>query len=58
MRYCSGLSGPSGSRNPLLKRDDLDADGKRIYDELAGGPGKSVTPTISALSWRAGKAGL
>src|ERR1700723_138623 len=35
----------SFSRLPLVKRDDLDEDGKRIYDELAGGPGKTVTPT-------------
>jgi len=33
------------SRLPLLKRDDLDEEGKRLYDELAGGPGKTVTPT-------------
>jgi 4-carboxymuconolactone decarboxylase len=35
----------SFSRLPLVKRADLDADGKRIYDELAGGPGKTVAPT-------------
>src|SRR5258708_29433846 len=35
----------SFSRLPLLKRDDLDEEGKRLYDELAGGPGKTVTPT-------------
>src|ERR1700735_3106002 len=35
----------SFSRLPLVKRDDLDEDGKRIYDELAGGPGKTVTAT-------------
>ena len=35
----------SFSRLPTLKRDDLDADGKRIYDMLAGGEGKTVTPT-------------
>ena len=35
----------SFSRLPVIKRDDLDADGKRIYDELAGGAGKTVTPT-------------
>src|SRR5208337_1183885 len=35
----------SFSRLPLIKRDDLDEDGKRIYDELAGGPGKTVIPT-------------
>ena len=33
------------SRLPILKRDDMDEDGKRIYDMLAGGPGKTVTPT-------------
>jgi 4-carboxymuconolactone decarboxylase len=33
------------SRLPVIKRDDLDADGKRIYDMLAGGPDKTVTPT-------------
>jgi 4-carboxymuconolactone decarboxylase len=33
------------SRLPIVKRDDLDEDGKRIYDMLAGGEGKSVTPT-------------
>jgi len=36
----------SFSRLPLLTRDDMkDEDSKRIYDELAGGPGKTVTPT-------------
>jgi 4-carboxymuconolactone decarboxylase len=35
----------SFSRLPVVKRDDLDNDGKRIYDELAGGEGKTVTPT-------------
>ena len=35
----------SFSRLPLVKRADLDEDGKRIYDELAGGPGKTVAPT-------------
>jgi 4-carboxymuconolactone decarboxylase len=35
----------SFSRLPVVKRDDLDEDGKRIYDELAGGPGKTVTAT-------------
>ena len=29
----------------MVKRDDLDEDGKRIYDVLAGGEGKTVTPT-------------
>jgi 4-carboxymuconolactone decarboxylase len=33
------------SRLPNVKRADLDADGKRIYDDLAGGEGKTVTPT-------------
>lgn len=33
------------SRLPLLKRDDMDEDGKRIYDMLAGGEGKTVAPT-------------
>ena len=35
----------SFSRLPVVKRDDLDEDGKRIYDMLAGGEGKTVTPT-------------
>jgi 4-carboxymuconolactone decarboxylase len=35
----------SYSRLPNVKRDDLDADGKRIYDMLAGGEGKTVTAT-------------
>lgn len=35
----------SFSRLPMVKRDDLDQDGKRIYDDLAGGAGKTVTPT-------------
>ena len=35
----------SYSRLPVMKRDNLDEDGKRIYDHLAGGPGKTVTPT-------------
>jgi 4-carboxymuconolactone decarboxylase len=36
----------SYSRLPVLTRDDMkDEDSKRIYDELAGGPGKTVTPT-------------
>ncbi len=35
----------SFSRLPVVKRDDLDQDGKRIYDMLAGGEGKTVTPT-------------
>ena len=33
------------SRLPNVKRDDLDEDGKRIYDELAGGAGKTVGAT-------------
>jgi 4-carboxymuconolactone decarboxylase len=34
------------SRLPIVKRDDLkDEDDKRIYDMLAGGEGKTVTPT-------------
>ena len=33
------------SRLPVVKRDDLDADGKRIYDMLAGGEGKTVGAT-------------
>jgi 4-carboxymuconolactone decarboxylase len=33
------------SRLPVVQRDSLDDDGKRIYDMLAGGPGKTVTPT-------------
>jgi 4-carboxymuconolactone decarboxylase len=39
------IDSQSFSRLPLVKRDDLDEDGKRIYDELAGGPSKTVTPT-------------
>ncbi len=35
----------SFSRLPIVQRDSLDADGKRIYDMLAGGEGKTVTPT-------------
>jgi 4-carboxymuconolactone decarboxylase len=35
----------SFSRLPIVKREDLDEDGKRIYDMLAGGPGKPVTAT-------------
>jgi 4-carboxymuconolactone decarboxylase len=35
----------SFSRLPMVKRDDLDEDGKRIYDMLAGGPGKTVGAT-------------
>jgi 4-carboxymuconolactone decarboxylase len=33
------------SRLPIVKREDLDEDGKRIYDMLAGGPGKTVGAT-------------
>src|SRR5271169_6706042 len=33
------------SRLPTVKRDDLDEDGKRIYDLLAGGEGKTVGAT-------------
>ena len=33
------------SRLPTVKRDDLDEDGKRIYDMLAGGEGKTVGAT-------------
>jgi 4-carboxymuconolactone decarboxylase len=33
------------SRLPVVKREDLDADGKRIYDLLAGGEGKTVGAT-------------
>ncbi|HTB17521.1 MAG TPA: hypothetical protein VK708_05365 [Bryobacteraceae bacterium] len=33
------------SRLPNVKREALDEDGKRIYDMLAGGEGKTVTPT-------------
>ena len=35
----------SFSRLPIVQRDSLDDDGKRIYDMLAGGEGKTVTPT-------------
>jgi 4-carboxymuconolactone decarboxylase len=36
----------SYSRLPVVKRDDLKSDeDKRIYDMLAGGEGKTVTPT-------------
>lgn len=35
----------SFSRLPVVKRDDLDPDGQRIYDLLAGGPGKTAIPT-------------
>jgi 4-carboxymuconolactone decarboxylase len=40
------IDSQSFSRLPQLKRDDLpDEDSKRIYDELAGGPGKTLAPT-------------
>jgi 4-carboxymuconolactone decarboxylase len=35
----------SFSRLPIMKRDQMDADGQRIYDMLAGGEGKTVVPT-------------
>ena len=35
----------SFSRLPIVKRDDLDEDGKRIYDLLAGGAGKTAIAT-------------
>jgi 4-carboxymuconolactone decarboxylase len=35
----------SFSRLPMVKRDELDEDGKRIYDMLAGGEGKTVGAT-------------
>jgi 4-carboxymuconolactone decarboxylase len=35
----------SFSRLPIVKREDLDQDGKRIYDMLAGGEGKTAAPT-------------
>ena len=35
----------SFSRLPVVKRGDLDPDGQRIYDMLAGGPGKTVGAT-------------
>jgi 4-carboxymuconolactone decarboxylase len=35
----------SFSRLPVVKREDMDEDGKRIYDELAGGPGKAAIAT-------------
>src|ERR1700722_16978092 len=33
------------SRLPVIKRENLDPDGQRIYDMLAGGPGKAVGAT-------------
>ncbi len=54
------IDSQSYSRLPIVKRADLDEDGKRIYDELAGGPGKTVTPTgpaaISLYSPKAAEA--
>jgi 4-carboxymuconolactone decarboxylase len=35
----------SFSRLPVVKRADLDEEGKRIYDDLAGGQGKTLIPT-------------
>jgi 4-carboxymuconolactone decarboxylase len=35
----------SFSRLPVMKRDDMDEDGKHIYDLLAGGEGKTAIPT-------------
>src|ERR1051325_7345670 len=35
------------SRLPPVQRDSLDAEGKRIYDQLAGGAGKTLTATRS-----------
>jgi 4-carboxymuconolactone decarboxylase len=51
----------SFSRLPVLTRDDMkDDDSKRIYDELAGGPGKTVGATgpaaISLYSPKAAEA--
>jgi hypothetical protein len=39
------IDSESYSRLPLVKRADLDPDGQRIYDMLAGGPGKTVGAT-------------
>jgi 4-carboxymuconolactone decarboxylase len=55
------IDSQSFSRLPALTRDDMkDDDSKRIYDELAGGPGKTVTPTgpaaISLYSPKAAEA--
>jgi 4-carboxymuconolactone decarboxylase len=48
------------SRLPVVKREDLSDDDKRIYDDLAGGAGKTVTPTgpaaISLVSPKAAEA--
>jgi hypothetical protein len=30
---------------PVIKRDQLDDKGKKSYDVIAGGPGKTVLPT-------------
>jgi 4-carboxymuconolactone decarboxylase len=50
----------SYSRLPAVKRADLDEDGKRIYDDLAGGAGKTLIPTgpaaISMYSPKAAEA--
>jgi 4-carboxymuconolactone decarboxylase len=55
------IDSQSYSRLPLIKRDDLKTDeDKRIYDMLAGGEGKTVTPTgpaaISLYSPKAAEA--
>lgn len=48
------------SRLPIVKREDLSDEDKRIYDDLAGGAGKTVTPTgpaaISLYSPKAAEA--
>jgi 4-carboxymuconolactone decarboxylase len=33
------------NRLPLIKREEMDAEGKRVYDLHAGGAGKMVSPT-------------
>jgi len=33
------------SRFPVIKRDQMDEKGKKSYDVIAGGPGKTVLPT-------------
>jgi 4-carboxymuconolactone decarboxylase len=33
------------NRLPLLKREQMDENGKRVYDRVAGGPGKIASPT-------------
>jgi len=35
----------SYSRLPVVKRDSLNDSGKKLYDSLAGGPGKTVSPS-------------